>query len=272
MKKTVYILVNSKAGTCRDTLATRVRQSLIGWPVELLSPPTIAKAKFLVSKLQKHSTEALIIVGGDGSLNQMLSEIAYTGIPVIPFPAGTANDLAREQNITKDLDTLQCILAQRAYENIDLIKANDCYVATIGGIGMGSYLTQTVNTMRSKSPTFRFIWQNAGSAAYGLLGIGVAFKSNRYSQRILIKHGDEKIIAEPSSVFICNQSSLGGDLKMSPKSNNKNGLFEVVVIGAKESSEIILNTIRAKLGSRLPGSHRFFTDQCVQYENSSIRT
>ncbi len=63
---------------------------------------------------------ALVAVGGDGTVNEILQEARSDGLPLAIWPAGTANLVARELGFTRDADRLAAALARGDWAPMDL--------------------------------------------------------------------------------------------------------------------------------------------------------
>ena len=64
--------------------------------------------------------EAVIIAGGDGSLNAVAPALLKTGLPLGILPTGTANDLARTLGIPTDIERASDVIAAGHRHAIDI--------------------------------------------------------------------------------------------------------------------------------------------------------
>ncbi|MDR3607359.1 MAG: diacylglycerol kinase family protein [Oligoflexia bacterium] len=234
MKK-VAILINAHAGAgLAKSHLREARRILWGWQIEPILPSSLEELEKACQALDPDRYEALIVVGGDGTFQkvlQALCKIPRGGkqIPLLPFPAGTANDLATELGIRPDWEQVQTLLDQRSVQAIDLIFVNDIPFVTLAGIGVGSQLTSEYNERRKNSWAFRTLARRMSSKIYVALSAKALVFGKDYTHDLQIQSPEFSKRVKTSAVFICNQSRLGGQLTVSNKTRNDDGLFHVTI-------------------------------------------
>jgi diacylglycerol kinase family enzyme len=256
--KRALVLINQNSGqAAHANVGQMIRRQAWGLKVDVIMTRSLAHAVSAIESIKEDTNTALIVAGGDGTLNQLLPTIIQANVPVGILPAGTANDLALELGITRSWVELEKLILSSATRSIDLISVNDSYYSTVGGIGLGAPLTQTVNGLRQKSAMFRQIWRRLSSEAYGLMAAQIALTSTGYYEKVRLQARGIDIVLDSVLTLVCNQGSLGRDLSVAPNALNDDQLFEVVVL-ARMSKLKLINAIRnAKLGRAFFADHRF---------------
>ena len=172
----------------------------------------------LRSALIKGTPKAVIVIGGDGMTHLVIQELALTRIPLILIPAGTGNDFARSLNIplTKPLAALDYALKSQV-TTIDLGKVNGRYFAEILSTGFDSKVNERANRMRMKS-----------KMKYDLAMISElpVFRPIEYE----ISIDEQSFHTKAMLIAIANGVSYGGGMKISPKSDLQDGLFDLMVL------------------------------------------
>ena len=159
------IMANPAAGRGRAlALAQEARRALWGWPLELFVPETASELQEACRTLEPARFEAAIVIGGDGTINRALRGLTKSGVPLLPFPGGTANDLATELGIPADWEGVQRLVDARARAPMDLIEVNGVPFATVAGIGVGAELTELFNTRRDRSVLFQLMARHLRSS------------------------------------------------------------------------------------------------------------
>ncbi|MFL5814810.1 MAG: diacylglycerol/lipid kinase family protein [Bdellovibrionia bacterium] len=266
MKK-VAILSNPNCGKGLGPRAIQqARRALWGWPLEILTPSSLLELQQTLSSLSSKEYEALIVVGGDGTFNQALKAMRATSerhIPLYPFPAGTANDLATELKLRPDWDQVQTLLDEQQIERIDCITVNDAPFSTIAGIGAGSQLTSEFNSRRSSSPFFKLLNQHLHNHIYSILSAKTLLFGNDYFHRLHIRGEgfDEKL--KTPVVFICNQPRLGAKLTVAPDAKNNDGRFHVMIVPRIRKHRLITGLIALQRGYVPQDFLLFSTDRLV---------
>jgi len=171
-----------------------------------------------------------IICGGDGTINKFvnmimeLPEKERSSIKIGIVPCGRANDLARYMEIPLDTNLAFEKLRERNTKNIDLIKVNDNYIITGGGIGLPSETVEDVDKF-SNSFLGRHIKIYLGDLSYLIFTLkkfvfgykGVEVILNGYTNNLL-------------AIYILNQPFLGKRFNLAPNAKNNDGLFEVKIV------------------------------------------
>lgn len=153
-----------------------------------------------------------IIMGGDGTINTAIQylEDAYALIGIIP--TGTANDLAREFKIpTKVKDALD-IIKEGYYRDLDMIRVNNSYFLTVGGIGLPTVVSETVNSFKRKSGLFKFlhkrIFRGSIYKVFTFFLLLCGEKNVRYPVEVKVD-GEEYYSGDSVAVFVGKQKYLG---------------------------------------------------------------
>src|SRR5204862_2762992 len=115
-----------------------------GWNVELRLTQGAGDARRLAREAVEQHIDVVIAAGGDGTINEVIQELAgsETALGVLPF--GTVNVWARETNIPLDNTSACAVLLHGETRRIDLGKVNDRYFLLMVGIGLDAVIAQAV--------------------------------------------------------------------------------------------------------------------------------
>lgn len=187
--------------------------------------------------------ERVVVVGGDGTVSAVAALLQGTRIPVLAYPAGTANLLALNLKIPETADALAEITLKGALLPIDLGKLecrlfrrqdylpirfrskeppafSTTHFVIMAGSGFFARLISDAQPLKE-----RF-----GKAAYWLSAFW-----NRYPPVVRIKLNiDGRVVRTWGiGVLIVNFGKIQFDLKVAPDSNAQDGKFEIVILKAK---------------------------------------
>ena len=259
----IQVLVNKNSGAkaYRETVA-QIERDNWGFDVEICRTSTLAEVDAVLFNTTAKTHRALVVVGGDGTLNHILKHVVEKQIPLGIIPAGTANDLANQLGVIASWRQLQELIIKNEPHAVDLVSVNDKYFATVGGIGLGAQLTLSVNKLRQKSAVFSSLWKTLGTKAYSFMAAQIALTSKRYLNSVRIKSKDIDVSLATSIVLICNQGFLGKDLLVVPHARNDDNLFEVVVLGKMNRFHLLHSIANTKRGKDYFKDLRFRTDFC----------
>jgi diacylglycerol kinase (ATP) len=269
--KEICIIINPRSGSRNQPQLLRAaHRHLWGRPVRILAPQDLAALQDLATSLDESRTEAVVVMGGDGTIHQFIRSLpAFPNrIPMIPFPAGTANDLATEIGILPDWSQIQTLLDTRSIDEVDLVTVNGIPFATTAGVGLGSRLTERFNRARNSSGLVHLAHRIMGDHIYPALAAQTILTSTNLVRRIRVRTSnfDEKLTSV--AVFVCNQASLGGDLTVAPGTNNKDSRFNVLVVPDANRVKLLSQMIEMTRGS-VPSEFFSFSAEHLELQDLS---
>lgn len=235
-----HIVVNGSAGSVqRDRVADTLKIGLPQLSPTLHHPTSVAELQDLIRGIP--IDEDLVIGGGDGTLQCAVPALMETQRPVVILPLGTANDFARHWGFTPDLLSLYYSLSRRVVKQVDVIQCNEVYFVTVGGLGVGAFLTRDFNFLRKQSRLLKRASQLAGTNIYTGLAAATILGRRSYLREYEIETDTEVRSGMFSNVFVCNQPRLGGDLVVSPRAIANDGLFDVLFLRGRTPQELMLS-------------------------------
>lgn len=170
----------------------------------------------------------IIVVGGDGTINEVASELIHKQIPLGIIPIGSGNGLARHLNIPMDFKSALNKALHGNNRIIDSLTWNEKPFFCTAGIGFDAYVAEEF----SKT-------QHRGFLNY----IKSALRSSLKYAPIQVEINEQ--LEHVFSLSIANANQFGNNAYISPLSNIQDALFEVVKISPLHIIE------KAQLGIRL---------------------
>jgi diacylglycerol kinase (ATP) len=165
--------------------------------------------------------ETLVVVGGDGTINDVLQTIATDDrarLGIIPM--GTANVLARVLDIPRHDPALAAQIAVHGLEQrIDLGHTGDRWFALVAGIGFDGAVTHAVS---------RKMKRRIGEWAYVLAAAKVAMRYPRCRVTLTL---DDRAPMEIDAylILIANGGQYAGRYRLGPQVSPSDGLLDVFV-------------------------------------------
>ena len=162
--------------------------------------------------------DAIVSVGGDGTLRELLEGVHGSNAVIGVIPAGTGNDFIKSLGIPKDpLKALKIILEGNR-RTIDAGKINRRMFLNVANLGFDA---QVVNTAQ-RIPLLR------GLPAYFIATIITLFKLKLVN--IELEHEDGTATRhEILLIAVCNGSYYGGGFHVAPPARLDDGLLDVVL-------------------------------------------
>ena len=199
-----------------------------GWKVELQVTVAPGDASRMTREAVDRHTGVVIVAGGDGTINEVIQELAGSETVLGVLPTGTANVWARETNIPLDYAGAREVLVHGKTRQIDLGHVNGRYFLLMAGIGLDGEVTLAIE----KKPIKRL-----GAVAYLLVGawLGLGYESFRVymtiNGRLVKKHALQVVIG--------NTQLYGGAIKYTWQAKCDDGLLDVCVLRKRTMLERI---------------------------------
>jgi len=195
----------------------------------------------IMTELLAGDYHKLIVSGGDGTVNQVVSAmIRYDiHIPLAIFPTGTANDLAGHLGIPQDIEGMTNAALSDDYIRTDVGKAGSKYFINVLAIGM------LVDVSQKTDPIIK---NTFGIGAYYLRSLAEVPFARAY--RLRIESKERTLDEEVSAVLVMNGRAAGGFKEVAPLSEVGDGLLDVLVV-----RKLILPTMVPALISVMTGHH-----------------
>ena len=186
-----------------------------------------------------HSFTDLIIVGGDGTINESVNGLKHD-IPVSIVPAGTGDDFIKNVNIGKTLEEQIDTAINGEVMDVDLGLCNERRFVNGVGIGFDGLI---VEDMASKRVPFL-----AGHAAYyyHVLRILGGYKERHFTFSL---DGGQKYKKELILLTVGNGTTFGGGFKLMPEAKIDDGLLEICEIGKLSGLRRFLNISKLSGGT-----------------------
>lgn len=168
----------------------------------------------------ERGTDAVIAVGGDGTLNQALNGVLGTDVPLGVLPLGTANDFARQIGIPPDpRDALAAILARDPIA-VDVGFLNGRGFLNVSSAGVGA------ETTAETGPAAKGV---LGPLAYALTGMRkladeTTVRRARFSGPGFSQEIDFLLFA------VGNARATGAGVTIAPLARLDDGLLDLCVV------------------------------------------
>lgn len=185
---------------------------------------------FAISQYPKHAVELtrtavsngesmIVAVGGDGTVNEVASELNGRDVTMGIFPGGTGNDLAFALNIPPDAKHAMDVLLNGNVRKMDAGTANDSFFINVAGLGFDVDVLKNTEGFKKKLN---------GMLPY-LLGIIKTLLHLSYID-LEIETNGEKQHMPALLVAVANGKLFGGGMKVAPMSDPFDGLFDVCLV------------------------------------------
>lgn len=144
----VRLIVNPIAGRGNSLyLAKRLENYLLTHGASIETVKTHQRGDATLAAAQ-HSVDCVVVVGGDGTVNEVANGLGDSGIPMALLPAGTANAIARELKIPGNPEKLGELILRNQTRTIDAGRCGDRRFLLCGGAGPDAAVVHYVHKKR----------------------------------------------------------------------------------------------------------------------------
>jgi YegS/Rv2252/BmrU family lipid kinase len=203
--------------------------------------PKSRKVPARIEDAIEQGADLIFVWGGDGSIQRAIDAIAAHGAKKKPtlaiLPAGTANLLASNLGIPKDIEQAVKIGLEGADRVLDIGRMNGEHFAVMGGIGMDSLMIRDADSgLKDRFGRAAYVWTGARAARR---------KPGRMKVRV---DGHVWFEGDASCVLIGNVGQILGGITAFEHAKTDDGMLDLAVITAEGALQWARALARAAFG------------------------
>lgn len=227
----ISVYMNQQASHCSyEFWRERIHRSLFRSEVLYRTPKSLSELNILLRQDIANNVDTIVSVGGDGTVNTLIQELAGKDIALLVVPGGTANDLASELGHKGSVDEVIRCIREKQTKSIDLININGRYMATNGGIGFGGDVARRINQLRLKTPAFKKIMNLTGKSIYSFFVAQELLSGNFDTYDFEVNCAELSGRFTSSAVWINNQAKIADTYSIAPNTKNDDGTFNMIIL------------------------------------------
>ncbi|HEV2591131.1 MAG TPA: diacylglycerol kinase family protein [Gaiellaceae bacterium] len=241
MSKDVLFLINPASGngaTGRRWPALHRRAAALGLDGDVVlseSPGDLARAA-------RDASGLLVVVGGDGTVNEVVNSGTKSEIAVLPN--GTGQDFGRTYGIPSDFDAAVRVALNGTMRAVDLghvaYQGGERYFANVGSAGMSGAVAERANhTSKALGGKITFF--------YVLTRVFLRWQNTEVT--VTLDDGERR--GRMHDVIVANGVWHGGGMKLAPDAKPDDGKFDVVLIGDVSKADFLTTAPKLYSGGHL---------------------
>jgi YegS/Rv2252/BmrU family lipid kinase len=261
LKNTLFIInpASARGATPRVWADARKRIAALGIAFDEHFTTRAGEATEAMRDALNKGTTRIVVVGGDGTLNEVVNGYfddaglaINDGAAIGLLPSGTGSDFRRSLGVTGGSASLQTIVRTRT-QLIDAAHAKfkdqngagaSRFFINVASFGLGGDVSALVNHWRENLP--RWIGGSARFAAAALAALG------RYKNKAVSLRVDEREMKINSNlIVVANGRFAGGGMMLAPHSEIDDGLLDVIVTDGVTRWDVIKELPRISRGRHL---------------------
>jgi len=195
--------------------------------------------------------ELLVVVGGDGSVNEVVNGVAgRAGVELAVIARGTGWDFARSLSLPHRVDDAIGVALRGRARAIDLGRVAyqpwaggqaETWFANVASVGMSGAIAQRANdTSKALGGKVSYVW-----ATFAVFA--------RWSNtEVTVTVDGETRRARMHDVVVANGPYFGGGMKITPDAELADGAFDVLLIGNLTKRDLLVTLPKTFRGKHLP--------------------
>jgi YegS/Rv2252/BmrU family lipid kinase len=236
-----------------------------GWRVTLHLTEQAGEATKLARQAADQELDAVLVVGGDGTINEVINGLAESSVALGVLPGGTGNVWAKElglptrspRHLLPLVDSVQALVPGKT-RRIDLGKANGQYFLQWTGLGLDAEVTYAMEPRTRRQ-------RRLGALAYVVAGVTTAINMAGIRSRIWID--DELVYRRSILIVISNSQLYGGRVRIATDARLDDGLLDVNVFSGTGFGSAVRTALGIITGLHVRDSrHSFFRGSTIRVE------
>ncbi len=203
-----------------------------------------------------NEADAILVLGGDGTVHRHLPQLVKLQLPVLVVPHGSGNDFARalklrsvgdavdawrqfasgQENVRQiDLGVISQVLSPSPSATADVPDPNRRYFCCVGGVGLDAEVARRANQLP------RLLRRHGGyllsilPALFGFHPMAVTVRASPESCGGL----DTRHEGPAMVVAFANTPTYGGGIRIAPEARLDDGKLEICVVGAMARARLL---------------------------------
>lgn len=232
-RRRAVLLANQRSGSFgkeeSELQAMVTYMNEYGWDVDLHFSTSTDDARQQTRRAVEQHMDMVIAVGGDGTINSVIQELAGSETALGVIPSGTFNVWARETGIPVDIAGARDVLINGKLQRIDLGRVQDRYFLLMAGIGFGGTVTYAVKKEKLK---------RLGPLGYVLTGVRLGLGFDSFRADITIDGHLQTTNA--LQIVVGNTQLYGSLLKFTWRARCDDSLLDVCIVRKTSKLERIV--------------------------------
>ncbi len=235
-RKIIY-LVNPISGTSKKEGIRKLVEretAAQGIPFEIETTNAGGDYDHLKDKIIHERFTDVVIIGGDGTVNQVTNALRGVNVRFGIIPVGSGNGLARSAGIPMKPQQSLALIFSGPVKYVDAFLINNQYSCMLSGIGFDAQVAHDFATKPSR-----------GLMMYTQQSILNYFKAHPYQFEVTLD--DFSFFTDAFFISIANSNQFGNNFTIAPQASLNDGLLDIVIVQKMNKAKLpfaILQQVR----------------------------
>lgn len=218
-RKIVFLVNPISGGAKKDAAIKQIANLVTARNIAFEFYPTSADGNYelLKARIRREGITDIVIIGGDGSVNQAVHAMHTEPVKFGIIPFGSGNGFAFAAAIPANVDKALALVLANHSQKVDAFMVNNYFSCMLSGLGFDAKVAHDF----------------AGRAKRGLItytqeSVRNFFKAKLYQFELVV--GDLIFFTEAFFISVANGNQFGNNVTIAPKAVLNDGLLDIVIV------------------------------------------
>lgn len=221
VKKRICFIINPISGGKKKINLDKLVNSIFDaeeFQVSINYTQSVGHAKLLSKEAVSNKTEIVVAVGGDGTINEVATELVQTKSVLGIVPLGSGNGLARHLKIPLNSNKALALIKNGQPKAIDTALINDKRFFSIAGVGFDALVAKEFAQNKAR-----------GFVTYFKLVVIKFFRYKSKKYKLRFADGSEKTFRAFFIAF-ANSNQFGYNTQIAPNASIVDGKLDICIV------------------------------------------
>ena len=260
-QKKLIFLVNPISGTrSKADLADLIDQTATRFKSHAILLPTVASGdySFVRQRIEEEGFTDIIICGGDGTVNTVISNLRDLQVHFGIVPFGSGNGLAYCAGIPKSTQKAIDLAFTGKARFIDAFLVNDQFACMLCGLGFDAKVAHDFAQQPAR-----------GLLTYTQQTLKNYFTAATYHFELVVE--EHVIQTDAYFISVANSNQFGNQFKIAPQASLNDGLVDVVVVPKMNKAILPFALIQQVTTGQLTGAHEEQSNTIQYFQTAKIQ-
>jgi YegS/Rv2252/BmrU family lipid kinase len=186
---------------------------------------------FLKAHIERESVTDVVIAGGDGTINSVLSSLRNEKVQFGLLPCGSGNGLAFTTGLSRSIDNALEIIKRGKSAPTDAFLINNEFACMLCGLGFDAAVAHAFADDPSR-----------GLKTYIKKSVQHFFTAKAYPFTLVFQN--TILQTEAFFISIANSNQFGNNFTIAPKASLTDGLLDLVIVTKQNKFNMVWQTLR----------------------------
>ncbi|MBC7873899.1 MAG: diacylglycerol kinase, partial [Ferruginibacter sp.] len=234
MPRSIIYIINPISGTkTKEDVQELIEKKSRAKNISFQSYPSVASGdySFLHPVIKEQKITDIVIAGGDGTINQVVSSLQDCNVNFGIIPCGSGNGLAYTAKIPKQHDKALDLIFDGKPVAIDGFHVNGQFSCMLCGLGFDAKVAHDF----ARQP-------KRGLTTYVKQVVKNFFSAKIYSFELTAN--DRTFLTDAYFISIANSNQFGNNFTIAPKASLSDGLLDIVIVNKMSKIKLIYTLLK----------------------------